>query len=240
MTLRNDSLKRQVGRRRKLLQVDELDHVSVAVDVGTGDGFSALALLCVSDHVIGVDKDWTHLSEYALPRIAGKRILLVQADFAHLPLHSIDLYCSFGSWLQALLRQSSTEMLEKTVSEASTCLKSDGILLCVERLAYFDNWQPQNRFQRNRKVYYTIVEHLFDLPIFQKILLSTEEFLCIIEEYFHIITLEKVYERVVLKDEFFDSVRKKNLKIEDQRCLEFLTKNAKVEDPMLRIVALKR
>ena len=240
MTSKNDSLNHEVSRRRKLLQVDELDHVSMAVDVGTGDGFSALALLCVSDHVIGVDKDWTHLSKYALPRIAGKHIFLVQADFSHLPVHSIDLYCSFDSWRHALLRQPSTEMLEKTLSDASACLKSDGILLCVERLAFFDDWQPQNRFQRNRKVYYTIVEHLFDPPTFEKILLSTEEFLCIIEEYFHIITLGKVYERVVLKDEFFDYVKKKNLKIKDQRHLEFLTRNPKVEDPMLRVVAQKR
>jgi len=240
MTSRNDSLNHEVRRRKELLHTDELDHGSVAVDVGTGDGFSALALLCVSDHVIGVDKDWTHLTEYALPRIAGKQVVLVQADFLHLPLHSVDLYCSFDSWRHALLRQPSTEMLEKTISEASECLKSDGILLCVERLAFFDNWQSQNRFQRNRRVYYTIVEHLFDPPIFGKILLSVEGFFSIIEKYFQIITSEKVYERVVLKDAFFDYVKKENLRVEDQRHLEFLIKNPEIEDPMLRVVARKK
>lgn len=240
MTSRNDSLDHEVNRRRKLLRVAELNHVSVAVDVGTGDGFSTLALLSISDHVIGVDKDWTHLTEYALPQIAGKHILLVQADFVHLPLHSIDLYCSFDSWRHALLRQPSTEMLEKTILEASECLKLGGILLCVERLAFFDNWQSQNRFQRNRRVYYTIVEHLFDPPIFGKILLSVEGFFSMIEKYFQIITSERVYERVVLKDAFFDYMKKENLRVEDQKHLEFLIKNPEIEDPMLRVVARKK
>jgi SAM-dependent methyltransferase len=240
MTLKDNLLNYEINRRRELLKTDTLNHGSVAVDVGTGDGFSALALLCVSDLVIAIDKDWTHLTEYALPRIAGKQAVLVQADFIHLPVHPIDLYCSFDSWRQALLHQSSTEKLEKTVKEAFKCLKPGGTLLCVERLAFFDNWQPQNQFQKNRKVYYTIVEHLFDPPIFKKIVLSIEEFLSIVGQHFEICTLEKVYERVILKDAFFDYVKKRNLRIEDQRHVEFLTENPKIEDPMLRLVGRKK
>ncbi|MBU7044804.1 MAG: class I SAM-dependent methyltransferase [Theionarchaea archaeon] len=163
MNSERDILNYEVNRRIELMNTRELDHVSVALDVGTGDGFSALTLLSGSDQVIAVDKDWTHLTEYALPRIKGEQVSLVQGDFAHLPIRSIDLYCSFDSWRQALLHQSSTELLEQVIREASESLKTHGILLCVERLAFFDDWQP--------------------------------------------LTVHTVYERVVLKDTFFESVK---------------------------------
>jgi SAM-dependent methyltransferase len=239
MNSKRDILTYEVNRRIKLMSTRELDHVSVALDVGTGDGFSALALLSVSDQVIAVDKDWTHLREYALPRSKGKQVFMVQGDFAHLPVHAIDLYCSFDSWRQALLHQSSTELLKQVIREASESLKTHGILLCVERLAFFDDWQPQNRFQRNRKVYYSIVEHLFNPQIFDRALLSRGTFLDIIKNYFQILTVHTVYERAVLKEPFFESVKEMDPGEQCQRHLKFLTQNPKIEDPMIRLVAQK-
>jgi predicted O-methyltransferase YrrM len=57
MSSEKNSVIREVARRKELLHLSELDHVSTALDVGTEDGFSALALLSVSDQVIAVDKD---------------------------------------------------------------------------------------------------------------------------------------------------------------------------------------
>lgn len=239
MNSETDILSYEVNRRTKLMNTSELDHVSVAVDVGTGNGFSALALLSVSDQVIAIDKDWTHLTEYALPRIKGNQIFLVQGSFTHLPVRSIDLYCSFDSWRQALLPQSSTKLLEWTIREASESLKTHGILLCVERLAFFDDWQPQNQFQRNRKVYYDIIEHLYNSPIFKRVLLSRERFLGIIKKYFQILTVSTVYERVILKEATFEHVKKMDSEEKCQKYLKFLTQNPEIEDPMIRLVAQK-
>jgi methylase of polypeptide subunit release factors len=49
MSSEKDLVIREVTRRKKLLRLDEIDHVLTALDVGTGDGFSALALSSVSD-----------------------------------------------------------------------------------------------------------------------------------------------------------------------------------------------
>ncbi|MBU7028896.1 MAG: class I SAM-dependent methyltransferase [Theionarchaea archaeon] len=191
----------EVARREELLRLSELTHVPVAVDVGTGDGFSALALSSVSDQVIAVDKDWNHLTKYACNRVS-KSILLVQADFLYLPLRSVDLYCSFASWQHALMHQTSTEKLEKAIEEAFKSLNPDGILLVVERLAFFDDWQPQNPFQKNQRVYYTVIENLFHPPIFKEALLSENEFLCMVEKHFQVLTAELVYDRDILCDAF--------------------------------------
>ena len=239
MSSETDIFRYEVSRRAKLMNTSELDRVSVAVDAGTGDGFSALALLSVSDQVIAVDKDWTHLKEYALPRIKGKQIFLVQGNFTHLPVRSIDLYCSFDSWKLVLLRQSSTELLEQTIKEASESLKTHGILLCVERLAFFDDWQPQNRFQRNRKIYYDIIEHLFNQPIFKRALLSQEKFLSIIKNYFQILTVTTVYERIILKKAILERVKEMDPGEKCQKYLKYLTQNPEIEDPMIRLVAQK-
>lgn len=240
MTLRNNSCDHEIDRRRKLLHIDELDHVSVAVDVGTGDGFSALALLDISDYVIALDSDWTHLTEYTRPQIAGKRILLLQADFLHLPVRSIDLYCSFGSWQHALMHQSSTEKLKKTISEAHACLKSDGTLLLAERMAFFDDWQPKNSLQEHQRMYYLVIENLFNPPIFGRSLLSNEEFFQMIEEGFQILATETVHDKGILSDAFFENVRKRELTREVENHVEFLAEHRETEDPMIRIMARRR
>lgn len=239
MISREDSPTYEVDRRKRLLHTDELGHVSVAVDVGTGDGFSALALMSISDHVIAMDSDWTHLAEYARPRTAGKEVSLVQADFLQLPVRSVDLYCSFGSWQHTLMHQPSVEKLERAINEASLCLKSDGILLLVERTAFFGGWQPQNPFQEHQRGYYTVVERLFDPSIFEKSLLSIQEFLQMIENYFQILIAEPVYDRGILTDAFFESVRKRKLTKEVEEYVEFLSVNREIEDPMIRVVARK-
>ncbi len=174
-----------------------------------------------------------HVTKYALPRTKGKQVFLVKADFTHLPVRSIDVYCSFDSWRQALLHQSSTEVLEKTIKEASESSKTHGILLCMERLAFFDDWRPQNRFQRNRKVYYTVVEHLFNPPIFDRALLSPGKFLDIIKNYFQIQTVTTVHERIILKKPSFESVKEMDSGKECQRHLKFLPENPKTEDLMI-------
>jgi hypothetical protein len=43
----------------------------------------------------------------------------------------------------------------------------------------------------------------------------------------------------MLSDNFFDSVRKKELTKEDENILNYLEIHRKVEDPMIRIVAQK-
>lgn len=234
----SENVSHEVMRRRNLLRLDDLDCVSTALDVGTGEGFSALALSSVADYVIAVDKDWTHLVKYALPHIS-EDILLVQADFTYLPIHSVDIYCSFGSWQNALMHQSSTEKLGSTIREAHKSLNSDGILLLVERMAFFDDWRPQNQFQEHQRVYYSVIERLFHPPIFKKALLSIKEFLCLVENYFSIITAEPVYDRDMLSDAFFSDIRKKELTIEDENHIKFLAENRESEDPMLRVVAQK-
>lgn len=228
----------EVNRRKNLLRLNEIDNVCTALDVGTGGGFTALALASDSEYVIAVDKDWTHLVQYAHPRIC-ENIILVQADFMCLPIHSVDLYCSFGSWQHALMHQSSLKNLEKTIKEAYKSLNSDGTLLLVERLAFFDDWQPKNQFQKHQRVYYSVIERVFQPPIFGKALVSPEEFLSLIELYFTIVTSEVVYDRDKLSDAFFTNIRKKNLTMEDERSIRYLAENRKAEEPMMRVVAKK-
>ena len=71
-------------------------------------------------------------------------------------------------------------------------------------------------------------------------IVSQGELLDIVENYFQILTVHTVYERVVLKESFFENVREMDSGEKCQKQLRFLAQNPEVEDVMIRLVAQKR